>query len=362
MKKIFKIFILSLLCLSTYGQNISIAKTFSIPISPTIGGTGLTSVTTGDLIYGSATNVWSKLASGASGTYLRFAGAGVAPIVSTLVLPNTATSGRIVLATGTNILGETSAISYVSPFLTLTESANTAIGLTIINNTSGTTASTRFMVQNSSGNMFQLLKLSAAYTTYKTLSANDGCIYNSAGAGNISILNDFATGNINFSAGASSTAHMTLSSGGLLGIGLAPTKGYLEVKAGTTTIAPITLTSGTNKTTASAGDFEYDGANLFFTPSGTNRYKVENGLTGSATLDFGVTVAGTSTDLTITVTGASDGDVVCVGVPNGSTLSNGVFTAWVSASNTVTVRFTNTNLVTDLNPASGTFKVAVSKQ
>jgi len=84
-------------------------------------------------------------------------------------------------------------------------------------------------------------------------------------------------------------------------------------------------------------------------------------LNSSATLDFGSTSAGTSSDLTITVTGAADGDVVGLGTPNGSTLSNGTFTTWVSAADTVTVRFTNTNLVTALDPASGTFKVRVFK-
>jgi len=84
-------------------------------------------------------------------------------------------------------------------------------------------------------------------------------------------------------------------------------------------------------------------------------------LSNTASLDFGNTAPSTSTDLTITVTGAVDGDVVSIGVPNGSTLSNGVFTAWVSAANTVTVRFTNTDALASLDPASGTFKVTVIK-
>jgi hypothetical protein len=84
-------------------------------------------------------------------------------------------------------------------------------------------------------------------------------------------------------------------------------------------------------------------------------------LTNSATLNFGNTAAGAATDLTITVTGAADGDAVALGVPNGSTVANGSFTAWVSATDTVTVRFSNSNLVTALDPASGTFKVRVFK-
>jgi hypothetical protein len=84
------------------------------------------------------------------------------------------------------------------------------------------------------------------------------------------------------------------------------------------------------------------------------------GLTGSATLDFGSTAAQTSSDLTITVTGAADGDVVSLGVPNASVNANTNYTAWVSAADTVTVRFNNYSSAA-VDPASGTFKVFVTK-
>jgi hypothetical protein len=48
--------------------------------------------------------------------------------------------------------------------------------------------------------------------------ANDTLIYNSA-SGDISVLNDFATGNIKFAAGGSSTAQMTLHNTGNLLLG-----------------------------------------------------------------------------------------------------------------------------------------------
>lgn len=48
-------------------------------IGPTFGGTGQTSVTTGDLLYGSAANTWSKLADVATGNALISGGIGVAP-------------------------------------------------------------------------------------------------------------------------------------------------------------------------------------------------------------------------------------------------------------------------------------------
>jgi hypothetical protein len=84
-------------------------------------------------------------------------------------------------------------------------------------------------------------------------------------------------------------------------------------------------------------------------------------LYGSATLDFPNTVASSSSDLTITVTGAAVGDLAVVTPPNGSVINNTIYTCWVSATNTVTVRFSNLDLTTPANPASGTFKALVFK-
>lgn len=81
-------------------------------------------------------------------------------------------------------------------------------------------------------------------------------------------------------------------------------------------------------------------------------------LSASATLDFPNTLAGLSSDLTITLTGASVGDIVVLGVPNGSVNANTCYTAWVSATNTITVRFNNYSVLAS-DPASGTFKVGV---
>jgi hypothetical protein len=145
-----------------------------------------------------------------------------------------------------------------------------------------------------------------------------------------------------------------------LSIGISSTA-RLHIASGTATAntAPLKFTSGTNLTTAEAGAMEFNGTNLFFSPS-TTRHTVNHGLTGSATLDFGSTNAQLSTDLTITVTGAADGDVVSLGVPNAAVNANTSYSVWVSAANTVTVRFNNYSSGT-VNPASGTFKVFVTK-
>lgn len=55
-----------------------------------------------------------------------------------------------------------------------------------------------------------------------------------------------------------------------LGIGVTPTA-KLHIAAGTTTVAPLLLTSGTNLTTPVNGSMEYDGTSLYFTPSSATR-------------------------------------------------------------------------------------------
>lgn len=77
-----------------------------------------------------------------------------------------------------------------------------------------------------------------------------------------------------------------------------------------------------------------------------------------ATLTFGATAAGTSSEQTISVAGAIDGDVVQVGVPNASVNANSDFTARVSSTSIVSVRFNNYSSGS-ITPAAGVFKVVV---
>lgn len=83
-------------------------------------------------------------------------------------------------------------------------------------------------------------------------------------------------------------------------------------------------------------------------------------LSNTATLDFPNTSTGTSADLTITVTGAAVGDVVMLGLP-ASPDANSCYTGWVSATNTVTVRFNNYS-ANPIDPASGSFRAMIIKQ
>ena len=80
----------------------------------------------------------------------------------------------------------------------------------------------------------------------------------------------------------------------------------------------------------------------------------------SAALNFGNTLAQTSTDLTVAVPGARDGDQVTVGVPVGSIVANSMYWGFVSANDVVTVRFCNFSAAA-IDPAAGTFKVGVTR-
>lgn len=87
---------------------------------------------------------------------------------------------------------------------------------------------------------------------------------------------------------------------------------------------------------------------------------IKKTLVASATLNFPIVSAGASSDLTITVTGAADADLVTLGVPVGSMPTGAEFGAWVSATDTVTVQYRNKS-GSSQNPASGTFWVKVEK-
>ena len=161
------------------------------------------------------------------------------------------------------------------------------------------------------------------------------------------------------SAGAYSTKMVLSRSGFFVGGSTTPTA-VLQLTGTTATAGTgsLKINTGTLLTTPEDGVIERDATN-FYADVSTTRYYLTRTLTNTATLDFPNTSSNSSSDLTLTVTGAADGDVVAIGVPNGS-YASGVFVGFVSASNTVTVRFHNGSGGA-VNPASGTFRASVIK-
>jgi len=150
--------------------------------------------------------------------------------------------------------------------------------------------------------------------------------------------------------------------------------GSMTLTTGTGRELPITLRSAglqfSNLTTAQRdalvgvgqGRILWNSTTKYFNlHDGTSYYEVPKTLKASATLNFPSTAANTNSDLTINVTGAALGDIVDVAPAVAAIVTRSCYTAWVSAVNTVTVRFNNYNTAAPADPASATFNVIVSK-
>jgi hypothetical protein len=148
---------------------------------------------------------------------------------------------------------------------------------------------------------------------------------------------------------------------GKIGFGIQNPAAYFHLRAGAGSpgAAPLKFTAGTILSTPENGAMEFNGNN-YFVSSNDIRYTMMKGLTATVTLNFANTAANSSSDINITVNGAESGDAVSIGAPPEAMNANSNFTAWVSAANTVTVRFNNYSTAA-IDPASGSFKVAVIK-
>jgi len=93
---------------------------------------------------------------------------------------------------------------------------------------------------------------------------------------------------------------------------------------------------------------------------GANGNALTNIFAASATLDFPSTGPNDYSDLTMTVTGAIDGDVCSVGVKNSEVYTHTLYFCWVSANDTVTIRFSNEHSGAH-DPASAIYKVSVTQ-
>jgi hypothetical protein len=129
-------------------------------------------------------------------------------------------SGERLQVTGT--MKVTGASSF-GESLTISKNSNAVLGLIISNTTAGTGSNPYLqLVSDATAGSAQVFKYSSTRTPYKTIAASDFGHYN-ATAGDISFLNDFASGAIKFTAGGSSTAHMTIKSNGRINMSSLPT-------------------------------------------------------------------------------------------------------------------------------------------
>lgn len=179
-----------------------------------------------------------------------------------------------------------------------------------------------------------------------------------AGAVGSSEIGTDAVGSDEIASGAVGTSEIA---DGSVGTSDMSTSVKLQLGSGSASAgsAPLKFTSGTNMTTPEDGAIEYDGSQFYGTVSSGSRSILVRALQGFATLDFPNTTSGTASALTITVTGAVIGDGVVLHVPPGAIPASGTYFGWVSAADTVTIRFQAGG--SNQNPASGLFAVTIIK-
>jgi len=302
--------------------------------------------------YNRATNVWSVAGGGTSVT--TFSGG------TTGLTPSTATSGAVTLG-GTLAVANGGTGSATKNFVDLTTTQTVAGAKTFSSAITTTAINT------------EVFNANASTTTYKRL-----VIANTGGNLTIGVQNN--TGDVSFNTqpyasilfsrsktdllfGTNDLIRMTIKdTTGNVGLGVLSPTARLHLTGGTINpnTAPIKFSSSSLLTNPEAFALETDNDFLFYTNNSSQRFTINHGIRQDATINFPSTSASSSSDQNITVTNAVIGDVVSLGIPNSTVLSNVFYMAWVSAANTVTVRLINFSNVS-VNPDPATFKVFVTK-
>lgn len=158
----------------------------------------------------------------------------------------------------------------------------------------------------------------------------------------------------NASQATAGTNLLTVTGSGNVGIGIASPSARLHLSAGTATAntAPLQFNAGVSETAARAGVTEYDGTNLFFTPSGTTRKVVSLYQDARSTAQTAAVVS-----VVAWTVGAADGSFLISSNVNVTAFSVGTFNVTVAYTDE-----TNTARTLTLNFSSvtGTLGIAIA--
>nr|MBP9741604.1 hypothetical protein [Chitinophagaceae bacterium] len=153
-----------------------------------------------------------------------------------------------------------------------------------------------------------------------------------------------------------------ISSAGNVGIGTTTPTARVHVLASSTSASggQIKLTGGgSRQSTPENGTINNVSGNLEFVDGGVV-YILAKTLQKTSTLDFGSIASLSTSTLTVTLTGAADGDLVYIGVPSAAYTAGLIFTARVSATDTVSIDCYNST-GSNIDPASASFKISIVK-
>lgn len=207
-------------------------------------------------------------------------------------------------ALGTPSSGNLSSCSFPTLNQNTTGTAAIATNTTITEDTATATAVYPTWVTANTGNLPQ-----KTTSTKLSFVPSTGILTATGFAGP---LTGNVTGNVSGTAatvtGAAQTSITSL--GTLTGLTLGAAA-KLEIGAGSNTIPPVKLTSGTNLTSVQSGAMEFDGNKLYFTPS-----TVRNTIVMTPVLDAPVTAtSGFGTSPTVTSTGVRATRIICGAAP-----------------------------------------------
>ena len=370
------------------------------PLGATYGGTGQSAVATGDILYGSATNTWSRLSAGTNGYVLTLAGGvptwaasstGVSTVSggTTGLTPSSPSTGAIVLG-GTLISanGGTGFSTYAAGDLIYASATNTLSKLTAGSSgyvltisggvptwapaagtsslTIGTTAisggTNGYILYNNSGVLGNLSAVPIA---------NGGTGQTTASAAFNALSPITTTGDLIIGNGTNSATRLAigtngyvLTSNGTTATWAASTGGVTSFSAGTTGFTPSSTTTGAitlagtlNVANGGTGVTTSSGANsLVLRDSGSN-------ITANSFYAGFTSVAASGTTITLTVSSTpnyvitgSGGQVIQL--PNATTLPNGATFSFNNnqSSGTITINNNSSTLIVSI-PSGGYIEV-----
>ena len=344
-------------------------------IGAVYGGTGQTAVVTGDLLYGSATNTWSRLAAGATGTLL--IGGATPSYSSSPTVTGTMTAGAFVAnetITGTLSQGAiaygTLGYSDTNIYASFTSSVNSYNQLVVQNTSNGSSASANLIVSNNLGTS----------TTYFGEFGMNSSTFSGSGAFNAAntvyldaTTADLAIGtttanSVHFVVNSSTTDSITIN--GSTGLVSFPGTGAITVPVGTTVQEPTGVTGMLrfNSTTTSFegyngtawGSLGSGGGSSVPTGGGTDAvfYNNNNVVTTNYTIPAS-TVTGTGSISATTLTLTAGGPYIVGMLITGTGVTAGTYISAVTSSTVYTVTQSQTVASTTLtgtsNKNSGTF-------
>jgi len=232
-----------------------------------------------------------------------------------------------------HVFGSSALIEYTNNGLAELRVKNVSTG-------TGGFADAAITVENSSS-VGQLFKAGTGYGTYKNISGSDLGFYN-ATAGNISVLNDYASGNITFSAGAASTAQVTLHTTGSLLIGTTTNLASSLVTMASTTqgFLPPRLTTTQRDAIASPAS----GLQIYNTSTGLNN--VYDGVSWKPipTLGYVAKTANytaTATDYTINCTSGT----FTITLPTAASIAGRIYVIKNTGAGSITVATTSSQTI-----------------